>query len=283
MLKEQVLKFIGNKEYIIVAMGNFGFLKMIINWAWFLKKLSIDNYLVFAFDKETYSQLTRLKINTCLFHQEKQTSLNPQKFATPEFNQITYSKISVVHMLLKENLNLLLSDVDTVWLDNPQNHIDFKEDFDLQIQVNNERLPLTESSLSLNTGFFYARANDKTANFFEQVLLEMEHNPKLDDQTCLNIVVQREKDRLYIALPEAASRHNHSLLQIKALSPLLFPNGNLYFHNHAEFKRYGVKPIVIHANFYDGLKEKIHILNKFKYWKTESRLKSYLKRLLFRC
>lgn len=276
---EEVLKFKGDKKYIIVSVGNLGFLRMIINWAGFLKKLNISNYLVFALDKKTYDKLTKLKINTYLFHHDKRVSSAPQLFLTPEFNKITYTKMFLVHQLLKMEFNCLLSDVDTIWLEDPLGYMNIEEEFDLQMQINNESLAFAESAVYFNTGFFYARGNHYTADFFEKVLSEMSRNPHLDDQTCFNNVFQHEKSRMNVAFSNSCGSSDSSKLQIKALAPLWFPNGNLYFRNFANFKKSGIKPVVIHANFYDGLNSKIRILKKFNYWKVESPLKIFFRRL----
>jgi len=50
--KKEIAKFAGNTSYLIISIANYGYLPMIKNWLYFIRKLRINNYVIFALDKK---------------------------------------------------------------------------------------------------------------------------------------------------------------------------------------------------------------------------------------
>jgi hypothetical protein len=244
-------RFIKNNSYLVIAIGNYGFLKLILNWAEYLKKLKITNYIVFTADKRVYKELSKSNINTYFLETNIKVSKNSQFYKSLGFNKLVYLKLLIVYRLLKLNINILLSDVDTVWLKDPIRYINTK-DYDLQIQSDDPDFKPKEKS-SFNTGLYYAKSNKKTIRFFKKVLNLSLIIPNRTDQEYFISILKRDKK-----------------LNFNILDPLIFPNGSLYFKKNSEFKKFNTHPSIIHVNWIDGIENKIQIMKEFNFWNLKN-------------
>ena len=104
-----------------------------------LKRNNINNYIAYVTDDESYDELLNCNINI-----KKYVSnlINKEKndFATPEFNNLSYTRYNIISSLLKEGKTVWYCDVDTVILSdlnsfysNLNKHIDmyFQDDINM--------------------------------------------------------------------------------------------------------------------------------------------------------
>jgi hypothetical protein len=271
--RQDVVKFMEGKDYIIVGMCNYGFLDLILMWTGFLERLDIKNYLIFTPDRRLYARLREEKINTYLIECNEEMPSSKQDFRTPGFNKLTYLKMYVVYGLLRHGLNVLFSDVDTIWFGNPEEDLKAGDDFDLQIQLDTHDFRLKEPvpELRYNTGIIYAKSGEKTVSFFRKILEKMLETPGMDDQTCLNEVIKENRDWISISAPGSRSTGDETRLQMGVLDPLRFPNGYIYFRDRFNYTRFNASPVIVHANFFGSLDEKAEILRMFGCWNKMSK------------
>ena len=260
---KKIETFSQGKDHIIISIANHGFLDMLKNWIKSLERLGIENYVVFALDKELFDELTALNINVLPFASDVPLSSGFSNWRTREFTEIVFCKILIVQKLLKMGFNVLLSDGDIIWLDDPMKYMSLDNGFDIQIQLNSGlfKVKTPIKILEYNTGFYLAKSNKKTIDFFEATTLL----PGRDDQDCFNkILRQRGEDVTYSTSGKIEKDENKLLVRV--LDPLKFPTGWLYFKRHGKFMGFNSKPVIVHANYIKGRSKKISKLKKFNLW-----------------
>ena len=89
-------------------------------------------------------------------------------FQKPEFNHLVMTKIRLVLVLLSLGFNVLLNDVDIVWLEDPIPHMPL--DADLVGQngaLFRPKLGFDVRNEAINTGFYFVKSNHRTINFMK--------------------------------------------------------------------------------------------------------------------
>ncbi|MFH1868404.1 MAG: putative nucleotide-diphospho-sugar transferase [Candidatus Omnitrophota bacterium] len=270
--KDSVDKVMHGKSYIIASVCNYGYLRIVKNWAWYLKKLNIPNYLVFCLDNRLYDKLLELGINAYHVKTCQHFPTNSQVHRTCGFSIIVHGKITVVYELLKAGFDILLSDADTIWLKDPMKYIAV-EGYDIQMQSDarsyDKEFPL--QAAYFNTGFYYVKSNAKTKQLFEKVLLDMASSQLKDDQISFNKVIKEEGGGIDFLPPDSAYSQDEKKISIKILDPLQFPNGAIYFNMSGMCGGLNINPVVIHANFFNQVNSKIEAIRSAGYWRFESK------------
>ena len=250
---EKIRKFMHEKDYLIAALGNYGFLELILNWVEGLKRLKIENYAVFTPDKRLYRELSKRRINTYFLKTNIKIPKKVVNYGTLGFNKIVSFKPFITYNLLKSGISVLLSDVDIAWLEDPMKYLR-KGDYDIQVQCDHDeffRIKDIENPYSrCNSGFYYAKSNKSTIRFFKRALQVSWIALDNGDQAHFNW----------------AARFYRRFMKIRVLDPLKFPNGNIYFKKNKEFKKFKSKPVIIHVNWIVGNDKKINAMKKHNLW-----------------
>jgi len=277
--KGEIAKFAGNADYLIISLANYDYLPMIKNWIYFIRKLHINNYVVFALDKKLYDELKKLNISTYFLKTDKPLSREVPSYGSVEFKKVTRMKLEITYKLLKEGLSILVSDLDTIWLSNPMEYMGLDSDFDIQIQFESRGFDIDDpfQGRLYNTGLYYARSNKKTIRLFKNALNDMkrylenspDNIPNREDQYFFNKVIRTNKDWVSVSTSGSINIRDKTKLQLRVLDPVRFPNGHSYFKGGKDFRKRKIKPVVIHANFLATINEKIEALKKFNYWHSE--------------
>jgi len=143
------------------------------------------------------------------------------------------------------------------------------DNFDIFIQAGGQhlsRLLSLEKSFQdeLCTGFYFIRANIKTAMFLRATIVELslhdsEEEKTFGDQSAFNLV-----------LFEWRFRYSDEL-NVSVLSPLLFPGGSVFFEYH-DLAYGGNKlpaAVIVHNNFLIGREKKIERFKRRGMWFAE--------------
>jgi Nucleotide-diphospho-sugar transferase len=145
--------------------------------------------------------------------------------------------------------DVLFQDIDIVWFRNPLSYFHDKNspshNFDIYFQDDGNRA-LFYAPYSANTGFYYARANKITQNFFNSLLMSGD----------LIYATKSHQIALIATLSEFASRYG---MKVKVLSRDTdeFPGGHAY-HFRDEFMKLmfqgKVQPYLFHmSEYWDGM------------------------------
>ncbi|KHN34849.1 hypothetical protein glysoja_042161 [Glycine soja] len=120
-LKENTVYCIDHKtKTVILTIAGYSYKDMLMSWVCRLQKLSIENFIVYALDKETYqfSILQGIPVFTDPIAPSN-VSFDDCHFGTKCFQRVTKVKSRIVLKILKLGYNVLLSDVDVYWFKNP--------------------------------------------------------------------------------------------------------------------------------------------------------------------
>ena len=104
--------------------------------------------------------------------------------------------------------------------------------------------------LQINTGFFAARPTDLVKQIFARTVATIAQWKV--DQLGLNYIVRSELKVKYSK-------------NLKALDKTLYANGMVHFR-HRKNAAWGIRPLVVHANYVSGSVEKQKLLEQANMW-----------------
>ncbi|CAI7905478.1 unnamed protein product, partial [Closterium sp. NIES-53] len=191
--------------------------------------------------------------------------IGPLSFPPPPL-QLLLKRTRLVGSILKMGYNVLLADVDAVWLSDPFVHMGNKS-VDIYGQL--------EPSGQLCGGFLFLRSTPRVVTLWDQVtglytrtfnrmakealykkpeemgawLKQFEH---LHEQRYLNQLLGKRRNKV----------------QVRGLDMLKFPNGKEFFVQRAP-QQAEVAPVVIHNNYIKGKKAKIQRFKEFGLWRAD--------------
>jgi len=158
----------------IIAFGNSRYKKIAHNWALYLKRHDINNYIIYSLDQDIYDYLVNHKINTEL------VNLNM-------FNKNGYgwnSRMQFITQLLDKNIDVLHSDLDAIWLKNPLGFI--SDEFDVVASTGAFPRDINKKiGYTLCMGWIYYKSSSIVKQIFRNILSNHSEN-KFDDQVEFN-------------------------------------------------------------------------------------------------
>eukprot|EP00871_Galdieria_phlegrea_P002471 jgi/Galph1/3224/GphlegSOOS_G1881.1 len=186
----------------------------------------------------SYQQLWKLSLGSQL--------KNKTLFAgTQEFVSFTQLKYLIFYAILSNHYDLLFSDLDILWINNPLQYL-LEESSEADILIQTDRKHSSQSLFSyLNTGFLYIRSHCGTQLLlrtmikhatkwqsqqrnFNQILCRTGpqwYSKRITDDTCLTFL---EPDTLFSSckkLPFSIIQSMVVKISSRVLSPQLFPHG----------------------------------------------------------
>jgi hypothetical protein len=113
---------------VIVTPGYFDFM---VNWICWLRRLSsesgreLESLVLIAVTDQTSLELCKLhSIHCSIVEAGSSGHLPAASYESVEFQMLMLWRAKLVRDLLAHGTSVLLSDIDTVWLDNPLEYID---------------------------------------------------------------------------------------------------------------------------------------------------------------
>ena len=182
-------------------------------------------------------------------------------YADKTFTEMMMAKVYCVHMVSQLAYDLLFQDVDTVWYRNPleffSNRTNGYYDYDIYFQDDGAR-SVRYQPFSPNSGFYFARHNERTEYFFHSLLMS---GP---------IIAQSGSHQNAIAavLQDHASWRG---LHVKTLNRDMeeFPNGYHYQKDRQLMKNIvegKAKPYVFHMSWTSNKKDKLLFMQQMGDW-----------------
>jgi len=177
-LKPLVEKVATPKKTVTVMVANFGQSELLVNFVCSARARGhdISSIILFATDPETKELAEGLGL--VAFYDKWNYGEIPSdaasRYGDKKFTAMMMAKVMCVQMVSSLGYNILFQDVDIIWYKNPipffENEDDKKlQDFDLLFQDDGGH-SVRYAPYSANSGFYYVRANQKTAHFFSNLL-----------------------------------------------------------------------------------------------------------------
>jgi hypothetical protein len=108
------------KDFLIITITNFGYREFTHNWILNMKKLDLNKFLVFCYDKKVFDYFKTkgfeknfVEVPNEWVHSVKLTD-NFVSFGSKEYIKIVRAKSNVWYELLRKNHSILFSDPDVV-------------------------------------------------------------------------------------------------------------------------------------------------------------------------
>jgi hypothetical protein len=274
---------------VLILSANMGYADMTFNFLCRLAKISKTfKYVVIAQDTSFYDFLQSHKIPSIsgsLIHPI--STQNAENFRTTGFNAISIAKMIAVRVVLELGYNVLFSDVDIAWNENPVPFL--PADVDLAIQSNSGTnvFPLNHEP---NTGFYFLRSNDRSMALLDDTIDRARKDPSIDDQTHFGNALRDwrvSKKAIFIMEGMTApwAYHGYRPFTFRLLRPYCFQSGQVASASYAQ----KVEPpqdgkeqniILVHANYMVGHDTKVNFLKSHGLWNlNDQKFLSYLARL----
>lgn len=107
----------GSKGAVVVTWANFHYKDFVMNWIEHLQATGCKTYLVGAMDDQLLQEL--IKANVPAFSMSSGLTLGDFGWGSPTFNKMGREKINLIQTFVKWEVDVIISDVDTVWLQDP--------------------------------------------------------------------------------------------------------------------------------------------------------------------
>ena len=227
---------------VVVAVNN-GYFDFFNNWRLHFIKLNISlPVYVIAEDNSVYDKLLNIKDSGIKVQRSEYISINSSvKYKSKSFRQMMSARPFYILSFLQKGIDIIFSDLDTVWLKNPLPY--FTGDFDIWIQFNTDQLNVYCS------GFMAIKSNKDTYSFIKKWRDALKVKPMLN-QPAFNQLVKQ------------------SQIKIKGLESKHFPSGRLYFEKFSREERAGV--VVVHNNWIIGHDNKLERFKNMNLWLNET-------------
>jgi hypothetical protein len=260
-----ILRPIAINNTVTVMVTNQGQAKLLVNFACSARSqgIRLSNVIVFCTDKAAENIAKSLGFAT--FYDEVMFERIPTQAAAGygdrTFNAVMWAKIVAAHLVSSLRHDFLFQDVDVVWYKDPMKFFHDKTrreaEFDILLQDDGARSPRF-APYAGNSGFFYARHNDRTWELFTARVMSA------------NQVSRAQSDQSVMAglLSEHASLFN---LRVKTLAEEEFPAGRLVSDRQVKpwllkLLRGEVEPWVFHVNWTSNTKEKLEKMKQLGMW-----------------
>eukprot|EP00898_Chlorokybus_atmophyticus_P001777 jgi/Chlat1/25/ChrspC230497S00735 len=274
---------------VVLLSANMAYLDLLINWVCCMRRLHEGiKFMVLTQDRQLHRHLrqntTLISVDGTLLGVNSTSSYS--NLDTPDFIQITFMKLKAVHSLLELGYDVLFTDADICWLEDPLQYIrpDISFQFSTDFVGNWSSMMADYSapfgSFVVNTGFYFMKALPQTATFLADVKLNCCSTG--NDQSVLNRVLnQWLGSKLAVQIPTNAGNVSmyvtaqglrpDNVLSAQYLDPVCFPSGqDFFYHRKPEWMRASRKlnktAVAVHVTWTIGHDAKVATLRTAKMW-----------------
>lgn len=271
----------GDRVFLIPV--NSGYLDFALNLACSLAVLrgidttdkaaitQIRGLLFVAMDSEVLGNLSALGMPVASDPEIPFVSSKSASWADPKFHSLVCTKlIPVRNVLSHTNISVLLSDADIVFVQDPVPYL--RDDVDITWSIGSCHRDLPDNFnfaqdasgiAKLNTGFYFAHAKPSVISLLNSAFSVCRSSELTGDQPAINQVMKSDL--------ESKAKMDYSY---GFFDGCLFANGCVYFkHLCANVTTPDTQrgadrrnPVMVHANFLVGKKEKVRHLRKYGLW-----------------
>ncbi|KAK9813171.1 hypothetical protein WJX72_010080 [[Myrmecia] bisecta] len=256
-------------KVVMVTWANFHYRDFVLNWVEHVEGCGVSAYLVGAMDDQLLELLVEKGVHA--FGMQSGLSLDDFGWGSKTFHKMGREKIRLIHTFNKMGFDILVSDVDTVWLQDPLPYVARASEADILTSSDHLANTVDDDSLeqwpqagsAANIGIMLFRTTAAAlAEEWNQVL---EADANVWDQNAFNDLFRRgasaEGDR-----PDNLFKGYDGKLLIGILPVSIFCSGHTYFVQRLP-ERLQLKPYVVHATFqYSGTPGKRHRLRERLLW-----------------
>ncbi|KAL6771852.1 AXT2 [Auxenochlorella protothecoides x Auxenochlorella symbiontica] len=268
-LTRELIEPLAQDKYIMVTWANWHYRDFVGNWVYHLKKTGCSAFVVGAMDDKLLAWLQENGIPTFLMNSGLPTS--DFGWGSKSFFKMGREKVGLVNAFLAMGFDVIISDVDTVWLRDPIPYMKRYPDADVlassDVVSSTSRTEDLEGPASsrgvANIGIMLFRP--KALAFAKEWTEAMEKDEKYWDQNAFNDILLSDAQDVPGRTDNLLKAYKGSLL-VGILPVSIFCSGQTY--KEGLFRKLGLEPYVIHATFqFSGTAGKRHRLREWGAWK----------------
>lgn len=253
---------------IMVTWANTHYHDFVKNWVLNVRKCKISNFIVGSMDGELLEKLVRDEVPTFAM----QSGLTTQDFGwgTVNFHKMGRKKIELIHLFTHMGFDILVSDVDTVWMKNPMPYVAKYPEADILTSsdhlANTAKLDGLEdpqiAHSAANIGIMLLRHTAK--DFAKEWVEELKKDETMWDQNAFNVLFRkgstgsRDENNLFLGYD--------GKLKMGILPVSIFASGHTFFVQKM-YEKKKIQPYVVHATFqFSGTEGKRHRMREALLW-----------------
>jgi len=254
---------------VMVTWANNHYHDFVENWVRNVRKCGIANFMVGAMDNELLTQLNDDEVPT--FAMQSGMITTDFGWGTANFHKMGRKKIELISLFTEMGFDILVSDVDTAWLQNPLPYMARFPQAD--VLTSSDHLSSTavgdglenpsKAQSAANIGIMLLRHTAK--ELAKEWVDRLEKDDKIWDQNAFNDLFRlgagfNQKDEANVFSGYRGK------LKIGILPVSTFASGHTYFVQRM-FEKVKQEPYVIHATFqFSGTEGKRHRLREALVW-----------------
>lgn len=233
---EDLLPVVARNNTVLLTGGSFGYRDMLMNFVCNLRRLGIyDHLLIAAFDEEMYRFGFRMGLPIFFNQQAPAAGLHDFDYGSQSFRRLTKLKSQMVLRILKYGFNVIWTDSDIIWYQNPIPLLHAMPS-DLVVQSNAPwpQELADNGSLRINSGFYRVRSTPLTIDAFTNIVISANRS-RLSEQPNFYMVLCGGKEGRTIQgtdaciyttnSTEVAEAAGTSELYVQYLDRQKYPNG----------------------------------------------------------
>ncbi|GAX79191.1 hypothetical protein CEUSTIGMA_g6631.t1 [Chlamydomonas eustigma] len=248
---KEMVQSIQQDGFLVVTWANWHYQDFVMTWVAHVQKVGITGYIVGAMDDQLLEALVSRKMNT--FSMKSGLTLGDFGWGSKTFAKMGREKIRLIGIFLKLGVDVVIADVDVLWLRNPLPF--FKKYHEADVLTSSDHLSNTVPDESLekwpqaasaaNIGIMLFRV--KSLPFVNEWIDIIEKDETVWDQNAFNSLFRK-------SMKELPSDPNHyfmgydGTLKMGILPVSLFCSGHTFFTQQM-FKTLNLQPYAVHATF----------------------------------
>eukprot|EP00271_Cylindrocystis_brebissonii_P018224 TRINITY_DN5070_c1_g1_i1.p1 TRINITY_DN5070_c1_g1~~TRINITY_DN5070_c1_g1_i1.p1 ORF type:complete len:872 (+),score=153.92 TRINITY_DN5070_c1_g1_i1:315-2930(+) len=268
---DEMLTPLRGEPTIVTMMVNLGYEDMLNNLLCYLAELNIQSYLCVTSSLPQAQRLASLG-HRAFFLDASRATHDAVDFGTFEYRQLLLERTKVTGEILNRGYNVLMADVDSVWLGNP-----FSSLPDSRVDI----FAQAGEKLKVSTSFMFLRSTKRTIVLWDLVIVHFDEviSRLLSGGVPPNSPNAARWLRGYYESTEETIVNNVIEangvrgLQVEVLSPNMFLNGKDYFEMVAladeSLNETDYHPVVVHNNRIKGKKNKVHRFKLAGFWRLD--------------
>ena len=216
-------------------------------------------FFVFKTDQTSYDYFTSKGHPAFLVKPHRQDGsadevLKPVKYGTVQYQELILQRTKLVNRVLQLGYNILLCDIDAVWLSDPTQYL--SHSYEVQAQP--------EADGRLCGGFMFWVSTAKVRKFYQAVTDKHEELVTRARQKHKLKSVDESEQEIILKMIGSAG------LKVKKLDSNKFPHGLKYFGHGTKGKSLmdltKYTPVVVHNNYIIGKDNKLIRFKRAKLW-----------------
>jgi len=287
---EDLLPVVARNNTVLLTGGSFGYRDMMMNFVCNLRRLGIyDHLIIAAFDEQMYEFGFRMGLPIFFNQQAPTAGLADFEYGSQSFRRLTKLKSQMVLRILKLGYNVIWTDSDIVWYQNPIPLLHAMES-DLVVQSN---APYPQEladngPLRINSGFYRARSTPLTIDAFANIVASAQAS-RLSEQPSFYMVlcggkegrtIKGDNGCIYTSnLTDAELQGHGRELYVEYLDRQKYPNGAVsdFWQSPGTIPSTHPEMVILHNNWIRGLDGKtLRLTNNSLWWyNSEEELCNY--------